>query len=122
MLQSSFRAQTTGKQNDGRRSLYARRLVYYTDQNPNSKYDKFMLLSYPNDSSLARFNRLKENGYIPKIAKIGGDVGIHGVWKGGDDMIEMGVGWTYGCVAIKNKDIEELFSLVGVGTKVTIKR
>ncbi|GAA4452031.1 L,D-transpeptidase [Rurimicrobium arvi] len=93
-----------------------------TNKNPASKYNKFMLLSYPNDSAYARFNMLKKQGKIPADARIGGDIGIHGIWKGGDDMIEMGVGWTDGCVAIKNKDIEELFSLVGVGTKVTIRR
>lgn len=91
-------------------------------KNPASKYNKFMLLSYPNDSATIRFNRLKAAGKIPANARIGGDVGIHGIWKGGDDMIELGVGWTDGCVALKNKDIEELFSFVGVGTKVTIKR
>lgn len=93
-----------------------------TRKNPASKYNKFMLLSYPNDSAYARFNKLKASGKIPATARIGGDIGIHGIWKGGDDMIEMGIGWTDGCVAIKNKDMEELFSLVGVGTKVTIKR
>lgn len=93
-----------------------------TSKNPASKYNKFMLLSYPNDSAYSRFNELKAKGKIPPTARIGGDVGIHGIWKGGDDMIEMGVGWTDGCVAIKNKDIEELFSLVGVGTKVFIRR
>lgn len=93
-----------------------------SNKNPASKYNKFMLLSYPNDSSYARFNKLKAAGKIPATARIGGDIGIHGIWKGGDDMIEMGVGWTDGCVAIKNKDVEELFSMVGVGTRVTIKR
>jgi lipoprotein-anchoring transpeptidase ErfK/SrfK len=91
-------------------------------KNPNSKYTKFLGISYPNDSSYHRFNTLKANGKIPANAKIGGDVGIHGVWTGGDDMIEMGIGWTDGCVAIRNKDIEELFSLVGVGTKVIIRK
>lgn len=93
-----------------------------TNKNPGSKYTKFMGLSYPNDSAYQRFNKLKATGKIPATARIGGDVGIHGIWKGGDDMIEMGVGWTDGCVALKNRDIEELFSLVGVGTKVTIRR
>jgi murein L,D-transpeptidase YafK len=91
-------------------------------KNPNSKYDKFMLLDYPNDSARVRFNTLKEKGVIPASALIGGDIGIHGIWQGGDDMIEMGVGWTDGCVALKNKDIEELFSLVGVGTRVFIRK
>ena len=92
------------------------------NKNPSSKYDKFMLLDYPNDSSVARFNRLKASGELPPSARIGGDIGIHGIWKGGDDMIDMGVCWTDGCVALKNKDIEELFTFVGVGTTVYIKK
>lgn len=90
--------------------------------NPNSRYNKFLQISYPNDSSFARFNQLKSSGVIPSSARIGGDIGIHGIWAGGDDMIELGVGWTDGCVALKNKDIEELYSLVGVGTKVVIRK
>ncbi|MDI9318846.1 MAG: L,D-transpeptidase [Phycisphaerales bacterium] len=92
------------------------------NKNPSSKYHKFMLLNYPNDSAQIRFKQLKAMGKIPTTAKIGGDVGIHGIWKGGDDMIEMGVGWTDGCIALKNKDVEELFSFVGVGTQVLIKK
>jgi len=92
------------------------------NKNPASRYDKFMLLSYPDDSARARFNRAKEAGTIPRTAKIGGDVGIHGIWQGGDDMIELGVGWTDGCIAIKNKDVEELYTMVGVGTRVHIIR
>ena len=91
-------------------------------KNPNSKYDKFMQLSYPDDSSVAGFNRLKERGSIPKSARIGGDIGIHGVWKGGDDMIENTVCWTDGCIAIKNKDVDELYTFVGVGTRVFIRK
>ena len=91
-------------------------------KNPNSKYDKFMLIDYPTSEHKERFAKLKEEGKIPASALIGGDIGIHGIWQGGDDMIEMGVGWTDGCVALKNRDIEELFSFVGVGTKVLIKK
>jgi lipoprotein-anchoring transpeptidase ErfK/SrfK len=92
------------------------------NKNPNSKYDKFLQLNYPNDSSVSLFNRLKERGALPATARIGGDVGIHGIWKGGDDMIENRVCWTDGCVAIKNKDVEELYNLVGVGTRVYIRK
>ncbi len=93
-----------------------------TNKNGASQYNKFMLISYPNQDAYQRFNSLKQKGKIPATAKIGGSVGIHGIWRGGDDMIEMGVGWTDGCVALKNNDVEELFSFVGVGTKVTISR
>lgn len=91
-------------------------------KNPSSKYDRFMGLNYPNDSCTKRFNALKADGSIPPTARIGGDVGIHGIWPGGDDMIEMGIGWTDGCIALKNRDIEELFSFVGVGTKVVVQK
>lgn len=91
-------------------------------KNPASKYTKFMLLNYPNDSTYRKFNQLKEAGKIPKTARIGSAIGIHGIWKGGDDMIEMGVGWTDGCVALKNRDIEELYSFVGIGTRVFIRK
>jgi len=93
-----------------------------TNKNPGSKYTRFLGLNYPNDSSYARFNRLKKSGQLPAGASIGGNIGIHGVWAGGDDLIELGVGWTDGCIALKNKDIEELFSLIDVGTKVMIKK
>lgn len=91
-------------------------------KNPQSKYHKFMLINYPNDSSIARFNRLKAKGEIPPGAQLGGDVGIHGIWKGGDDMIELGVCWTDGCIAIKNADIDDLYTLIAPGTRVYIRK
>lgn len=93
-----------------------------TNLNPRSQYNKFMLLDYPNDSATYRFNNLKKAGKLPASARIGGSIGIHGIWPGGDNLIELGVGWTDGCVALKNKDVEELFSFVGPGTKVYIKK
>ncbi|GAA4465150.1 L,D-transpeptidase family protein [Nemorincola caseinilytica] len=92
------------------------------NKHASARYNKFMQLDYPNDSSRARFNMLKAKGLIPQNAEIGGDVGIHGVWKGGDDMIEMGVGWTDGCIALKNKDMDELYSLVGIGVRVLVRK
>ena len=90
--------------------------------NPKSQYNKFMLLSYPNDSAKVRFARLQAAGKLPKTARIGNSIGIHGIWPGGDDMIELGVGWTDGCVALRNKDVDELAQFVGVGTKVMIRK
>lgn len=91
-------------------------------KNPASKYDKFLLLDYPNDSSIARLNALKAKGTVAPSAQPGGDIGIHGIWRGGDDLIEKGVCWTDGCVALKNKDIEDLYSLVSNGTRVLIRK
>lgn len=93
-----------------------------TRLNPNSKYNKFMELSYPDKRHYENFERLKQKGVIPRSARIGGNVGIHGIWKNGDDMIELGVGWTDGCVAIKNCDMDELYKMAGIGTRVFIKK
>ena len=90
--------------------------------NPNSKYNKFMELSYPDAKHKENFARLKERGIIPASARIGGNVGIHGIWPGGDDMIQLGVGWTDGCVALCNKDVDELYQIIGIGTRVFIKK
>jgi murein L,D-transpeptidase YafK len=92
------------------------------NKHPSGRYNKFIHIDYPNDSARRRFAILKEKGTIPQDAEIGGDVGIHGVWKGGDDMIEMGVGWTDGCIAMKNKDVDELYTLVGTGSRVYIRK
>jgi len=91
-------------------------------KNAVSKYHKFLLLDYPNEGSVEKFNKLKAAGKLPANAKMGGDVGIHGIWKGGDDMIAMGVGWTDGCIAINNADIDDLFALVSVGTRVYVRK
>ena len=45
--------------------------------------------------------------------KLGGDIYIHGNGAGSD--------WTWGCVALENDDIRELFNSVTVGTPVTIR-
>lgn len=93
-----------------------------TRLNPRSKYHKFMELSYPTQKHRENFERMKARGIIPRNARIGGNVGIHGIWEGGDNMIELGVGWTDGCIAIRNKDIDELYKLTGLGTRVVIKK
>ena len=49
----------------------------------------------------------------PQNTKLGGDIYIHGNGAGSD--------WTWGCVALENDDIRELFNSVTVGTPVTIK-
>jgi murein L,D-transpeptidase YafK len=89
-------------------------------KNGQSKYHRFLLIDYPKPENLKRFEQLKKEGKIPSNAKIGGAIGLHGIWKGGDDMIEMGVNWTDGCIAVKNKDIEELFGVLKIGTKIII--
>ncbi|OIO27997.1 MAG: hypothetical protein AUJ60_08290 [Nitrospirae bacterium CG1_02_44_142] len=78
---------------------------------PKSRYHKALLINYPNEEDRKIFNDAKRKGLIPSRAGIGGLIEIHG---GGKD------GMTYGCVAMENKHIEELYNIIKAGTPVTI--
>lgn len=78
-----------------------------------STYYRALALDYPNDEDRAEFARLKKLGRIPRGASMGGLIEIHGEGGRGKD-------WTKGCVAVSNRDIDDLYRRVGVGTPVTI--
>lgn len=93
------------------------------DVKGHDKWEKFMLIDYPNEESRYLFENAKANGLIPATARIGGAVGIHGIWANGDNVIDLKHNWTDGCVSIKNKDVMELSKIVKPGfTKITIIR
>lgn len=89
-------------------------------QYPHKSWNKFIWIDYPNAESKKKFAERKKKGLIPKNAKIGGEIGIHGVPKGTDMFIDMGKDWTLGCISLKNKDVSEVYSLVKAGTKIII--
>ena len=78
---------------------------------PVSRYHKALLINYPNEDNRRNFISAKKKGLIPAGARIGGLIEIHG---GGKDSM------TYGCIAMDNNAIDDIFSLVPVGVKVTI--
>jgi murein L,D-transpeptidase YafK len=86
------------------------------------KWTCFMSIDYPNSESIEKFNIRKAQGLIPQNAKIGGEIGIHGVWPHEDYAIDQYQNWTEGCISTKNNYIEELFNLLPIGTTVTIQR
>lgn len=84
------------------------------DKNPNSAYYKNLGISYPNkaDRDYAR----KQN------KKPGGDIKIHGL---APSFAELGAAhrltdWTYGCIAVTNPEIDELFTRTPIGTPIEI--
>lgn len=97
-------------------------------KNPKSKYFLSLGLSYPNlkhaasgvakglISQAERDDILKahrENRLPPQKTRLGGEIYIHGggtLWD-----------WTEGCAALENKDIEDVFRSVEIGTKVFIE-
>jgi hypothetical protein len=80
-------------------------------KNPRSRFHLALLINYPDEEDRREFRRAKERGLLPKGAKIGGLIEIHG---GGTK------GITYGCVALDDRQMEELYPLVEVGTPVAI--
>ena len=88
----------------------------------HDKWNRFMALDYPNKESYDKFNKRKERGEIPSSARIGGGIGIHGTWPHDDFMIDRYNNWTMGCISMKNSDVEEVYSFVPVGTRITIRK
>jgi hypothetical protein len=90
--------------------------IYRITQKKNgnkTRYYKSLLLNYPNNEDKVRFARLVSRGAIPRSAKIGNLIEIHG--NGGK-----GVHWTSGCIALRDSDMDRIFALCSVGTPVII--
>jgi len=89
---------------------------YYIDRKVrNSIYHRALHLSYP---SPADVERAKALGVSP-----GGSIMIHGMkpdklWMGD---VQYLFNWTNGCIALTNREIEEVFDLVSEGTSVEIR-
>lgn len=89
---------------------------------PHQKWSRFLGLDYPTQESLQKFNERKQRGEIPKSARPGGGVGIHGTWPRDEFMIDRYNNWTNGCIALKNEDVQEVYNYIKVGTQVTIRK
>ncbi len=81
--------------------------------NGTTRWYKALMLNYPNAEDLKAFQALRRNGAIPHGRGPGGLIEIHG--HGG-----RGSNWTDGCVAVRDSEMDKLFTLVPVGTPVTI--
>jgi murein L,D-transpeptidase YafK len=88
----------------------------------HDKWSRFMSIDYPTDESRRKFEQRKERGEIPANAKIGGAIGIHGTWPHEDFVVDNYKNWTLGCISMKRSEVEEIYSFVKVGTKVTIQK
>jgi murein L,D-transpeptidase YafK len=82
-------------------------------QGKSTKYYKALKINYPNEEDKNRFESLKRDGHIDQKKRIGGMIEIHG--DGGK-----GYHWTDGCIALTNKDMDQLYSKASVNTPVVI--
>lgn len=72
----------------------------------------FIWIDYPNAESWRRFKARQASGEVPANADIGGEVGIHGVPDGKDHWIDQGTDWTWGCIALRNADVDEIYPYI----------
>ena len=90
------------------------------------RWQRFMLLDYPNLHDAERYEVALESGRIPMLGThpvgLGGAVGIHGVKRGWGFLGRWHrlFDWTNGCIAVADHEIEELWELVPLGTPVRI--
>ncbi|MBA2524520.1 MAG: L,D-transpeptidase [Pyrinomonadaceae bacterium] len=101
---------------------------YIFIKNPKSAYYLSLGISYPTIEDAERglraglVTRAQRDQIVSAIKKkaaplqhtaLGGLIYIHGNGAGSD--------WTWGCVALENEDIRELYNWVDIGTPITIK-
>lgn len=90
------------------------------DLYPHNKWSKFIWIDYPTKESQIKFKEAKLNREIPQDATIGGEVGIHGVPEGKDNLIKDRSNWTWGCISLMNKDVDDLYSICFKGMEIEI--
>ena len=92
------------------------------NKRPHDKWHKIMALDYPNKESWEKFKQRKAKGIIPANAKIGGGIAIHGTWPNDDLVVDDYTNWTQGCIALRNEDLDEIFTYIPIGTRVIIQK
>jgi murein L,D-transpeptidase YafK len=100
---------------------------YIFTKNPQSRFYLSLGVSYPNQEDAERgrqdgqiteqeyreiVDAIGSGGTPPQKTKLGGEIYIHGGGTFAD--------WTEGCIALRNRDVNELFEALDVGTPVEI--
>ncbi|NNF24237.1 MAG: L,D-transpeptidase family protein [Rhodobacteraceae bacterium] len=78
-------------------------------RNPDSTFHLSLGVSYPSQSDVENAQKL---GIDP-----GGDIFIHGTPS---RFASRGPDWTWGCIAVSNREIEDIYAMVGLGTVISI--
>jgi murein L,D-transpeptidase YafK len=98
---------------------------YHVVGHQASRFRVFLRLDYPNATDRERFGALKAAGELPKEARIGGDIGIHGTpqeHKYDEERASFrGVDWTAGCIGVQDDEIDRIAAWVPDGTVIDIE-
>jgi murein L,D-transpeptidase YafK len=104
----------------------------------NDTYYKFLKINYPNldDASEAlrkslitqkQFNQIKFEFYYEECVSynevLGGDIGIHGIGRLNSIFknLPFVYNWTDGSIALSNESLDEILTVIKIGTPVVIK-
>ncbi len=88
--------------------------VDYRLDSDRSRFYRALHISYPNNQDRARARRM---GVSP-----GGQIMIHGLPKkwSAKDVGHPRLDWTQGCIAVTNREIDEIWAMVEDGTEIEI--
>ena len=86
------------------------------DKNSKSSYHKNLGVSYPNKDDLVKDRQLGKSA--------SGDIKIHGIRNGIGFIgkFHRWFDWTLGCIAVTDREIDELYKAVKIGTSIEIKQ
>lgn len=88
--------------------------VYFFDRfNPNSRYHLSVGISYPNAEDTARAALMG----MPA----GKDIFIHGWGPEGNALAPKKRDWTAGCIAVRDKEIEDIYAMLRPGVPIVIQ-
>lgn len=91
---------------------------------PHPRWSRFLLIDYPTGVNERVHEWAREAGLLPRngrgVPGVGGQVGIHGTSD--ESRNRRGENWTQGCISLFNRDVEELYAMVDVGTRVVIEK
>jgi len=85
-------------------------LYHINRRNPDSNFYLSLGISYPNKRDIAEARKL---GKSP-----GGDIFIHGRGTFVGALVR---DWTWGCIAVTNAEMEEIYAMVRTGTPIYIQ-
>jgi len=101
---------------------------YVCVKNPDSRFHLSLGLSYPNEEDAERglrdglISQAEHDAIVAAVragrrppwdTALGGEIMIHGNGAGRD--------WTFGCIALDDADIDEIYDAVGLGTAVEVR-
>ena len=86
------------------------------------KWGPELLLDFPNEESIKKFNQRQSRGLIPRNARIGAGIAIHATRPQEEWTVDYFQNWTDGCISLKYSEAKDLYSYIPSGTPVTIQK